>query len=226
MKRVAHEWSRSYRGLSLFRENLEAIIDIVTKETDQSKSSEAVSIRLDDFLLDNAAELGEIGAKKAGQLTIAIGGDRLLLHLGSDYASLEVKSPQDTKLMGIAGKVDGILARSQDARWAIFQFARTTLPQLALAGSGFLIFFVGIEYCSPWVGAILLGVGLGFMIAASFLGYYMRMKAARIALSYSHEIQSFFERNKDAILVNLIAGVVGAILGILGTLFVQRFIGE
>lgn len=113
MQRITEPWERGYNGLKLYKDDLEALIEAATSERDQSKLTEKATIGVGEYALDTASEVSELPGETADQLTIAIGLDRVRLHLGPDYTLLCVNDPDDTEMMGIAGKMDAILQKRE-----------------------------------------------------------------------------------------------------------------
>jgi len=226
MQRITEPWRRRYKGLKLYKDDLDALIKAAISERDQSDLRKKATIRVGEYVLDTASEVSELPGETADQLTIAIGRG-LWLNLGPGFTYLQVTDTDDTEMMAIAGKMDAILHKRESNLSFACDIALFSLPHVVGMLFGFMIMMWGlIGSHGVWQTTLWGSTGALMIISSALLTRCRKVRCVRIILSYSHEQDSFFKRNKDAILVNLISGSAGVVLGIVGTLLVQWLTGK
>lgn len=115
MKEIQQVWRKSYKGLKLFRNDLETIINIA-KEYEQSDKSDLyrkIHIVVGDFLLDDVSELKEIKEKVVSSFSLNTQGSSLLLNIDKHLSYLRVDDNKNNLLIGIAQRIDDVLQTRQ-----------------------------------------------------------------------------------------------------------------
>ncbi len=72
------------------------------------------------------------------------------------------------------------------------------------------------EIVRPWIL-----IPLGLSLTLWIFSYFLRKNAYGIRLIRNHE-HGFWKRNKDNLIVSIISTLVGAVLGVIGTLLIQH----
>lgn len=151
-----------------------------------------------------------------------MGSFGLELSIGAQGASLRVQNSDNTKLMGIATRIDAVLQKRLrfigNLNNVLGRLAIMMLSSLLL---GFIVVLALIHF------NIYLLILLGLITTLSFVCFwYLDYHASTICLCYSHDESNFFVRNKDKILVNIVTAVFSFLLGIIGTLSTQAILAN
>ncbi len=224
MKKTEKSWSKEYSSLKIYRDDIEEIAGIITSEIEQKESLDPwqnkLEIKTDGFILDNISELKNVKGDYLRKLEFRV-GSVLDLDLTSKWASLRIQNSNNTKLMGIAMRIDAVLQK----RRRLFGCIRTKIGYILLG----ILFGVSIQlYIYAFYAAIKSSTFVSvFAIASCIVGliaildllsvWYLGTHVSTICLRYSHDKSNFFSRNKDAILVSAIT----AVFSVIGTLFIQ-----
>lgn len=220
MKKLQQAWRREYKPLKLFKDDLEAIVNIAKEyeAIDAKEWEKKVSITAEDYQLDNISELKEINKEIISDFYMSVGTSSLTLRLNKNSASLYVHDDKNTVLMGIANKIDDILQNRQRR----FNFFFTY-------GGHMMLFALPIMLLGVSLTCLFLVLKLYYLIPiVAIAGGYTGAKTESIPAQYSTIIMShlsetpnFFKRNKDKILVGIVVGIIVCFFSVLGTLLVQ-----
>lgn len=104
MKKIKRPWEKHYRPVKLFRNDVEEIINIVKTESSENAH---VYIRIGEFELDDPNQLSQIDEGRIYELSVSVEG--IMVGLGRTTTYLRVDDEEDTKIRGVASKIDGIL---------------------------------------------------------------------------------------------------------------------
>ncbi|GAG74915.1 unnamed protein product [marine sediment metagenome] len=210
MKKIKKSKSKDYPVLRLYKDDLEKI------ETIFKENYEDYEIIIDEYRLENISDISKIKKRETTNFSIKAHFPYIHLDISKDSASLHISDEDDLKLLGMFSKIDEILSKRisllsvftipwiyfsvQLILWIIFwgfPIERFNIPKLLFMGS-FLILIV------IWV--------LG--------SFWLKFKKhSLIYLSEdSHSKLNFFQRNKDKIIISIISAIIGAIIGIGGTI--------
>jgi hypothetical protein len=226
MRKCERAWTKKYRPLKLFKDDIEEIIKIITTESTKTSNSQKkttghdIDISIDGFQLDNPEELNDVKKDRIKELNITAALCSLQLYFGYSSAKIYIGNEDDTRLMGIANRIDKVL----QGRQRLFGFICSNFSGwLSLSVmTGLCVFLLLAAITMPSLPIYISFVGLLVINIVAYAYYvYLSTHFTTIRMFYSYEKASFFERNKDAILVNLMTGVVGLLLGVIGTLLVQ-----
>jgi hypothetical protein len=226
MKKITKSWSKRYGSLKIFRDDIEEINGIIISEIEQKDGPDSwrnkLTIEANEFILDGISELVKIKGNYLSTLEFRAGSFELSLSLRTQGAYLKVQNSDNTKLMGIAMRIDAVLQK----RLRFIGYFNNGLGHLALFMlSLFLLCFMVVLALIHF--NIYLLILLGLITTLGFVGnWYLDHHASKICLCYSHEESNFFVRNKDKILVNIVTAVFSFLLGIIGTLSTQAILAK
>jgi hypothetical protein len=213
MKKITKGWSKDYGSLKVFRDDIEEIAGIITSEGGWENKLE---IRTDLSVLDNISELKNVKGNYLRRLEFTVGYGFLDLDLTPKWASLKVSNSDDTKLMGIATRIDTILQK----RCRLLGYLNNKMG-FVLSGLlwGIVLSFPTYNKIFVWFPTVLPIIAL-LAILDTVCIWYLWSHVSTICLYYSHEKSNFFSRNKDAIMVSAIT----AVFSVIGTLSVQAIL--
>jgi hypothetical protein len=221
MKKITKSWYKKYGSLKIFRDDIEEINGIITSEIEQKDALDwdnKITIEANEFILDGISELVKIKGNYLRSLEFRIGSFGLELSIGAQGASLRVQNSDNTKLMGIATRIDAVLQKRLRFIGNLNNgLGRLALMMLSSLLLGFMVVLALIHF------NIYLLILLGLITTLGFVCYwYLDHHASTICLCYSHDESNFFSRNKDVILVSAIT----ALFSVIGTLFVEGILSK
>jgi hypothetical protein len=217
MKRVPKESTERIKHCWLYKEDIGAIVNLLTVD------GIAPEIKSDGFVLDDADELYEYLGYR-GRRSLSIKSDKPLVILGtypfpSGIHVSTYDQSNDARAL-FSRVVEAVKVGERKTNWRGRYL--TYLASLVLA-------FGGAEeaYSGHGVGSMIAGfvclIGIALFISHVT---YSKVEGTRFFGIIRADRLTFLQRNKDALLVALITGVVctflGAALGVAGTLFSQH----
>lgn len=212
MKRIEEGHQRQLHYCHVFREELQVVVDLMTIDGAPPKMTSG------SYEFDNAEELfAFLGENGKGEIRISRNNPSTTLRSdGRLYATVSTYDTSDASValfQRVAATLSGCEGTKplRDRGWVVF---------ISGAVSWFGIGQAALHYKSWQVVpfACLAGIGLAMCIAVFRPGprrdtvFYGIRRDAR---------KSFWQRKRDDILANLIAAVIGAVLGVGGTLLTQ-----
>lgn len=219
MREIKKTWKKKYKPLKLFKDDLEAIVNIAKEyeQSDVEKWQKKIEITAENYQLDNISELEKIKKEVISYFGLNVGFSSLRLQLSKYSLSLEVGDDNDILLIGIATKIDSILQKRQRRFNFVFTYGgRLILCYLIVLLCGVLasVFFILKIYY-----LLLICIIAAIYIVAK--AEDVPSQCLTIIMSHSAETPNFFKRNKDKILVNTIVAIIVSFLSVLGTLLFQ-----
>ena len=205
MKKRKQSWRKDYKPLKLYKDDLAEMINIVKKRSESIESDfkKLIVICIDEFEIDDAAELDEIGKDTINYFRVSLMD--FCLSLSKDSASLCVDDNQDTSLMGIANQFNEILRKRQRRLSFLFSKARFIIGVLVIFLIQFILGFFVAWKSAPFYWIIILAV-ISVCVVLKIVD--IDSQYATIIMSNSGEVRSFFKRNKDKILTGAVAGSI------------------
>jgi len=219
MEKIPLSWERKYKPLKLFKEDIEEIFRIVKENSTEADTD----IIIDEFRLEKPEELGEINKSIINELYINISTATLQLSLGCRDAHLWVGSREDTRLMGIAIRIDELLQKKQ--RFMGF-FTFGIRPYLTSFFLGVPIGFLSKYFYTKLFTPILVLSLITFLVIEIALiasAVHIRTHFTMIHMTYSYEKSNFFKRNKDTIFLMIISSAVTLIATLIVQWIIKKF---
>jgi hypothetical protein len=213
MEKLPERLTKEFRGIRLFRDNLETIEKIFFDNFSN------VNIYVGNIKYDNIAELLQYEKYKINNLIIEGGitnnngfNKILLLSIKLNGASLTLYDNDNLKFIGIMKIIEDILIQNSWLRGYLF----TTEIILSILLSTVIMNFL-IKYekqTSPMATIAILYVAMIFMfiIIIAQIDNYLFFRNT-IFLRYKKEFPNFIIRNKDNIIVGLICCIFGSVIG-------------
>ncbi len=203
MKKLERPIAKSYPPLNLFREDLEAIEEVLKRDA-QGFCCGALDVQYDSI-----AELVEHRGEGAlSELVISAREPYLSVDLGKLWAKLYVGSNSNANA-GVFYQIDEILTKTRRKLWPLYSYYTTWILNGAIIGCALFV--------KHPIDLVVTGVLISWVLWVS----YVRMRRhATIYLSRRLAL-NFWGRRKDDVILALISAVIGAILGAVGTLLVQ-----
>ena len=203
MKRCAEEKTWRYSSLVLFRDDIEGIVSLVRE------CSPKADFTLGEYELDNTEEIDTL-AKTTNVCNIFhIYDGNLTLHLSGDNRYLLIRSVIDTTRMGIASKIHDALIKRQHR-------IRGLLRSLRFWGVSWLltsILFLALGFLGSWPDYTKV-CGAGIVTAAILIiGSYLSGDKCTIYLHRRHEHSTFWKRNRDDVIKNMLFLIIGLVVG-------------
>jgi hypothetical protein len=193
----------SLGALRVWRDDIAEMVDLVAQVT----PNQQVTLRTDKYVLDAVDDLDNAEESTLAQLVVTGDGARVRLTLGPRASVLEVRDP-DLRLRGFIQEVQRVAHRCSRRRASI-----AALAVVLVLGAGALRggTAVGLLPQSPplWVLALIvlpLGFATGLITgrAQSRTVLYTRTRA---------EAPTFWTRKRDDLLINVVALLVGGVIG-------------
>lgn len=219
MERIPKSWRKNYRPLKIYRDDIEKMWAILAQEF-----SPSVDVRIGQLCLESPEELSNVLESDAVSLYMDVNLSQLELHICSDDAWLSVRNEEDTKAMGVAGRIDQILQERQRF-WGFTHFSSLQSIFLLLVGLSVASFFGCMPLVNnPMLFALLFSIYVCILIIIAGVHLWTKMNMAIIHLIRSNEDIGFIKRNKDKLILVLITCIISSMLGAVGMLLVQWLI--
>lgn len=217
MKKVTRPWENRYRHLKLYKNDVEEIINFVHTEL-----ATDARIEIDEFILEDVRQLNEIEKETVHKLSISAGGISFRMHFGPTIAYLEIYDENDNQLRGVASRIDAILREKQGLLSLIFCGSKAWILTATLGlCTGIFLPLAFLSKVRIYSIILFMALAIAWILYFIFVRYFATHTTI-IHMCYPSEKQNFFKRKKDDILVGVIISIVSLIVGILGTLLIQR----
>lgn len=228
MKKIKQQLQTKLKAVRLFRSQFGELITILQEvQFDQiliRTGSHEYTAHEIDKIPDNPHFLELYASKKNFTLEIAFHNNELLF----PFPPVKVFASQDTtEAHGLVNMIEEVLRQNQ----------RTVFNYLASPKVHFItavVLLVLLMISKPNALTELIGRNqnlffsctlIGLVLYMMFMLQYHRFFTQNLLIfSANKNTGGFWHRNRDAILINTISGVVGTALGIMGTLITQQFI--
>lgn len=224
VKEIKQSQSKSYLVMTLYREDMEEIVDVFDNDLADCE------ITIDRYQIPDATHLDKaearIKGKKIEDFSVRLfqyfpdnkTHRSLSVEINRNHARVYLSDDTDNYLLGLASKLDRILLGKKSIGRTLIN-PKVWVPLISILLGTFFILFVTL----PWkfsdhstksttlmiinfLPLILTCIGVIFVIA-------IFSKGNVIYLEYSRNKTNFFKRNKDQIIFALTFGVIGVILG-------------
>jgi hypothetical protein len=214
MKRIVENHSEGFGFLRIYREDLESIL-VVLEEL-----GKPVTIQADGFELDTAKELFGLRVERLRKLSISVSDPYVSLDYENNRIWLYI-AKDDIQSRGVFEKLKLVIKKRQNR---LQQFLLNPIVWgVSMAGVLILDWAAGKNLKIGLV-AFLLIVGASLIIGVAYATFAIRAAPygiSRINISYKKELPSFWKRQKDNILSNLLFMMIGAAL----TIAIQKIFG-
>jgi hypothetical protein len=206
MRRVDEPISKEYLPLRLFLDDLQEIENIL------KGPAQSVSIKVRGFEFDSIDEFSKnSGHRKITDLQITCSTPYVSLEFTRFSARLYVGSSDDTAA-GLFHKLDQLLTQSRIPFWFLHSYYFVWVLNILLPLN------TAVVSNEPTSTSVSLVAG-----AWIFRVLYVRLRRhSTVILSNRNERSTFLSRKKDDLILALISGIIGALLGIAGTLIVNQ----
>lgn len=213
MKRINKSLSKAYPTVKLFLDDLTSIESIL------NESAMDFEISTEDYTFTSVDELeSKYKNENLSSLKISTRSPYINIELNKMWIRIYCGS-EETSTAGIFYKLDKILsAKVRKPRFLYSYYAIWIGNILILATPNSLL-----KKINPQAPEIELILTLIWFLWILWVAYIRLFKSSDISLVKRADLQNFFSRNKDQIIVSLINGAIGAVLGIIGTIFAYHF---
>ena len=211
MKKLPQSQSEDFHAVKLFSDDVKSIVDILREVSDK------VEITAGEFSLDSADELSNIPQRSLDRLYVASAEPRVSLDLTGYHCVLR-RGENTAETRGTFEKIKELLRARRRRAWLL---AMSDLTMIILASVFMLSFFAGLFLGVPW---LLVTSGVVFCALLVLVVWMLKWGVRRqsiVILQNRSETPSFWERNRDPILVRVIPTLVGVIVGSALTLLFQ-----
>ncbi len=215
MKKLDKSISENYLPIKLYLDDLETIEEIL-KEVSNSISFEA-----ENYKFDSIEELkGNLKLTQINELEVKTSSPYISIDFTRIWARVYVSS-SETSNAGVFYKLDQIISRrTRKPRWKYsFYFFNITTIILLMNGMP-LIQRLFSRSLNPYVSLTISAIWFIWMIWF----FYVRFRQHTvIVLAHRNSEKPFLQRNKDNLILAIISALLGAILGVAGTLITSHF---
>lgn len=200
MIRVSKRWQEMYACVRLYKEDMREIVEAA------KTSGQTVRIVAGEYVLSDIGELEKMKGQGLKSFEVHVGMHELCVVVGWYGAIVGVEDAESVQLRGIAAKIGNVLNRKK--QWYGVFFRPVGAVGMAVM-VGMVVGAAGGSYLGTgW--SLLLGGLAGLGVSASALRWLGR---SVIMLMEMHDEGSFWQRNKDKVLVGVIVGVAGSVAG-------------
>jgi hypothetical protein len=205
MEAVDRPILRNYLPLKLFLDDLETMERILVD------SSSAVSFEAEGFRFSSMGELAsKVKRVRLEALHIRANSPYVSIELTRLWAKLYVDSSQD-KSAGIFYKLDQVLSnRCRSLKWLYSYTCAWTLNGVALLSN----------FIPRYDRRLSVALTSVLSIWVVWVAFIRVRRHSTIILKHEKERGSFIDRNRDNLAVAVISAVLGALVGIAGTMLV------
>lgn len=207
-------YSERIKGLLAFRNDIEGALNILTD------NGLSITLQDDNHIYDNIEEVIKNVGNSPQKIKIEARNKETYesVSLSFDKNELSISCHGSEQMYSLGFRLKNNFAETIPWHYKVFNpliFYFTTFTPLY--GITYAFDKTSGEIIRPWV-LILLSLSL----LLGLFSYSLRKYAYGIRLIKRHE-HGFWKRNKDNLIVSIFSTLVGAILGVLGTLIVQHF---
>jgi len=217
MKKIDKSISKEYLPVNLYLDDLENIHGILREVSD------SVSIETDEYKFDTIEEVAsnrkgdrikELHLKTTTNPHVTLGFTPL-------WARIYVSS-SEANGAGIFYKLNQVIEkRTRTLKWLYSFYVPFIVGGIMLLSSRFL---PSLTYSSsPFYVSLAVSVTALLFMWVIWITYVRLRKHSTIALIHRSTEKSFLQRNKDNLILVIISALLGAILGVAGTLIVNKY---
>ena len=221
MKRVDKSISKKYLPLRLYLDDLEEIEGFLSQD-------HRISFESGDYQYDSVAELAQNRKEEIlYDLEISQHDPYILVELKRTWARVYVASSEPTSV-GIFYNIDQLLRRRRRSpsffytRYFIWLFnGFVILGNLLLWAN--LLGHLGLRHLSLAVVVLVIAAAIVLLAAVAWIASVRVWRYSTIVLRHRREARGFFARNRDSLIVAIIAAIIGASLGIIATVVLGQY---
>lgn len=207
-------YSGNLKGLVTYRNDIEEALNILTD------NGLSVTFHDDKHIYDNIDEIVKNVGINPKKLKIEARNRDIYESVGLSFEKneLSIVCHGSEKMYSLGFRLKDYFAKTIPWHYKVFNpwlFYFTTFTPLYVLTFAFDKTTNDVK--RPWILVI-----FALSLSLGLLSYLLRKNAYGIRLIKSHE-HGFWKRNKDSLLVSLISTIIGAVLGVIGTLLVQYF---
>lgn len=206
MKRIRRPISKELQLVKLYLDDLQQIYEVLKEK------GKNIKIIAEDYEIEDVNELSKLGIKKLHNLSIKCSDPYITIELDTMWARIYF-SEDTTYNRGILSEIEdvirkrsNILSRSLASWWG---YACTLVLFSCFSVSTIVNMKNDITMIFGWISLALLLLSIIALIT-SFR--YKLMRYSTIMLYAKKEESSFWRRNKDQILVAIIAAIAGSVI--------------
>jgi hypothetical protein len=207
-------YSTRIKGFVVFRNDIEEALNILTD------NGLSITLQDDNHFYDNIDEIIRNVGNRPKKLKIEARNKETYESVGLtfDKNELSINCHGSEQMYSLGFRLKNYFSKTIPWHYKVFNpwfFYFTTITPLFTITLAFDNTTNELE--RPWV---LVLFAISFLMI--LFSYLLRKNVYGIRLVKSHE-HGFWKRNKDSLIVTLISTIVGAVLGVIGTLLVQHF---
>lgn len=202
MEKITKSKSADLKPLVLYFEDVVKICEIL------SELSAEISIKTENYILENIEELKELGEKVIYHLEISVHNPYVSVDLRPSSARIYISEDNATQ----RGILDKIKQHLESKQRKLAWLANNSMLAGATLGASTWFFMFGI--LGKDQNFIIYGVLVALLGAFwSFYGHRNQFRYFTIIFTSSkNDVSNFFTRKKDDIMVALISGAIGALI--------------
>ena len=207
-------YSERIKGFVVFRNNIEEALNILTD------NGLSVTLQDDKHFYDNIDEIIRNVGNSPKKIKVEARNKETYESVGLtfDKNELSINCQGSEQMYSLGFRLKNYFSETIPWHykvfnpWIFFFTSITPIYTITLAFDK-----ITNELTRPW---ILVLFAISFLLW--LFSYFLRKNTYGIRLVKSHE-HGFWKRNKDSLIVTLISTIIGAVLGVIGTLLVQYF---
>lgn len=202
MEKVEKYYLKQYPILRIFKQDIKEITNIF------KQNYEKIQIIADGYKLNDITELDNINKKEITDFSIS-SENHLSLSLSNDSAHLYLRNDEDTKARGIASRIDTILSKRVNRNLKLL----TSFWMSMFVSVLFLFVYLAFPFNEN--GILKVAIIVFFIIIYLYwIKWSEKVTFKNYCLIYLYDSSppSFFERNKDKIILNIIFLILGALI--------------
>ncbi len=202
MQKLTKSHGEHLRPVTLYLEDLEHIVDVLSEVSDK------VSISTGDYALEDLKQLTELKRESINELSLSIKEPYVSLDLMPNSIWLYI-SKDDAVSRGAFEKIKQVLLQSRRPFTGLLHESSFTG---LLSAVGFYPLIYGIvrgNWLFITVGIALIAMGIIWF----WYGFQDKFKRFSVIIPrYKSQAPSFFKRNSDAILLSIISAIAGGLI--------------
>jgi hypothetical protein len=222
MKKKSRSLARRFGPVRIYKNDIEGIVEILEKFHDDGESREPkIDISIGDYELSSIDELSEVKEKPIREMALEykLYNPFVCIDLDISEESSRLYCSEDSATyLGVYTEIEKLLL-SKRRKWEWISHVTWFLSAIATSAAIFVVY--GQINNSPFMSYMGYSFG-GLLLIFGLLSFFTRsIRKSEIILVDRYEQTTFWERNRDKLLVGLIIGSISFILGIIGTILVQ-----
>jgi len=222
-------YHRSYPLTILYKEDLENLTQIFNDNFSE------IQIEADEYKLDNIEELNEFKKDKINEFNLE-GYDKgkdsiyreykMCLHIKNKSMDIYINCYDDMRCIGVQKKLEELISVRVSTFNKLISKSKTIVNNLFVPLSLFLLVIYSKNIKTIYFIFYCIIILIFYILVDSLLTLISNSLTNYISIKYSWEKQSFYQRNRDNIIVGIICALFGTVIGGLVIYFItEKFLG-